>query len=90
MGDMGEMWNDIKAARQAKRASNRHDSAQILRDAGVQFVERNQGAHLIVNMRGHTVDFWPGTGLWRMRGSTQKHRGVRNLLKLVKGKEEST
>jgi len=34
--------------------------------------------------RGHTYDFWPGTGLWKLRGGTRTHRGVRKLLEQIK------
>lgn len=73
-------WDKMK---QEKRAKNREDSAQMLRDAGVVFLDKNNGAHLIVTAKAGTFDFWPGTGLWKMRGSTQTHRGVRKLLKMV-------
>lgn len=78
--DIGEMFNAHHKAQQSKRAHNREDSAQVLRDADIDFLERNHGAHLIVTGGGHTFDFWPGTGLWQMRGSTQKHRGVHKLV----------
>lgn len=74
-------WDKMK---QENRAKNREDSAHMLSDAGVRFVKKNDGAHLIVTgSGGHIFDFWPGTGLWRMRGSTQQHRGVKKLLKMV-------
>lgn len=79
--DMGEVWREYKAARQAKRADNRESSAAILAEAGIPFVSKNEGAHLIVR---NDIDFWPGTGLWRVRGSTQRHRGVSKLLKFCK------
>ena len=82
--DMGEMFNEHRKERQEKRAKNRADSASVLRNAGLLFVEKNNGAHLIVTgARGHIVDFWPGTGLWKMRGSTQQHRGVGKLVKML-------
>lgn len=31
----------------------------------------------------HEVDFWPGTGLWIVRGEQQRWRGVRKLLAFV-------
>lgn len=83
--DMGALWREHAAARQVKRANNREASAAMLRDAGISFTSNNAGAHLIVEFAGHTVDFWPGTGLWIMRGSTQRHRGVRRLIALTKG-----
>ncbi|CAB3952831.1 hypothetical protein LMG6103_03576 [Achromobacter piechaudii] len=86
MGDMGDFWRDVKPAlkerSQQKRADNREQSARSLTDAGIQFLSRNAGAHLIVTgASGDTYDFWPGTGLWRMRGSTKDHRGVRSLIR---------
>lgn len=70
-------------AKQKKRANNREDSARILRENGIAFVTKNNGAHLIVTSNGHTFDFWPGTGLWQMRGSTHRHRGVGKLIKMI-------
>lgn len=84
--DMGAYWRGVKAASQAKRADNRESSsAELLREAGVHFTAKNGGAHLIVRTDGgHVIDFWPGTGLWIMRGSTQRHGGVRKLIKFCK------
>ena len=77
----GDMWRAIKAERQEKRASNRKNSPDLLREAGIQFASKNGDAHLIVRTDGgHTVDFWPGTGLWIIRGSTQRHSGVQKLI----------
>jgi hypothetical protein len=84
MGDIGDFWRDVNAARQEKRASNRASSPDLLREAGISFESKNGGAHLIVKVRGHTIDFWPGTGLWIMRGSTKRHGGVRKLIAFVK------
>lgn len=86
--DMGAFWRDVKAASQQKRAKNRQSSADVLRRAGIGFETKNDGAHLIVRTAGgHIVDFWPGTGLWIMRGSTQRHGGVRSLIKFCKPNE---
>lgn len=83
--DLGAYWRDVKAASQAKRAGNRKSSAELLREAGVQFTAKNGDAHLIVRTdSGHVIDFWPGTGLWIMRGSTQRHGGVRKLITFCK------
>lgn len=58
---------------------------QLLRGAGIQFQRKND-AHLIVYGIGHTFDLWTETGIWSMRGSTQKHRGVRSLIKFINPK----
>ncbi len=83
MGDTGDDFNAWKTAKQEKRASNRDDSASILSHAGVVFESKNLGAHLIVLAGRETVDFWPGTGLWIVRGSSIKRRGVRRLVDYV-------
>ncbi len=70
-------------AKQEKRASNREQSALILQRGGCVFESKNNGAHLIVLAGPHEVDFWPGTGLWIVRGEQQKRRGVRKLLTFV-------
>lgn len=72
------MWRDLKQIQQQKRASNREGAADILTRAGVKFVSKNGGAHLIVDDR---VDAWPGTGLWHSRNTPEKNRGVRSLLR---------
>ena len=78
---MGDFWRDVKAARQAKRADNRKSSAELLREAGIAFESKNDGAHLVVTALGHVIDFWPGTGLWicRKYPNTRKY-GVRKLI----------
>lgn len=82
MSDMGEDFKELKKISQAKRERNRESSSQLLREAGISFVEKNNGAHLIVNDR---YDFWPGTGLWMARGDKTKQRGVMKLIKRIKG-----
>lgn len=67
-------------ASKVKRASNRVNSAHLLTAAGISFESRNNGAHLIVAKR---YDFWPGTGLWMVRGEKTKQRGVSKLIERV-------
>lgn len=82
---MADFWRDVKPAMQEasrqRRASNRDNSAALLRANGVQFDSKNGGAHLIVHGgAGRVFDFWPGTGLWIERGKKQRYRGVHSLL----------
>ncbi len=86
MSDMGDDFNALRQAKQAKRADNRDQSAALLTRAGVLFESKNIGAHLIVEAGAQTVDFWPGTGLWIVRGPSSpdgKGRGVRKLIDYV-------
>ena len=83
--DVSAMWREHRAASQEKRASNRDRSAALLQEAGIQFVSKNGGAHLIVAER---YDFWPGTGLWMARGDKSKSRGVKRLIQRIKGNRD--
>ena len=68
-----------------RRARNRQNSAALLTGEGFAFESKNRDAHLIVE---GLVDFWPGTGLWIVRGETAQHRGVRSLIKWLKRREK--
>lgn len=80
--EMGEIFNALKKERQEKRASNRENSAEYLRERGIPFVEKNGGAHLIVEGKECFIDFWPGTGKWSSRCGN-KGFGVRNLVAFI-------
>lgn len=58
---MGDVFNAMRGYGQEKRARNRESSPALLRGAGVHFIERNDGAHLIVDGPKGSIDFWPGT-----------------------------
>lgn len=80
--DMGDMWRAIKARGQEKRARNRMSSEQLLREAGITFESKHEGAHLVVRVsQGDTVDFWPGTGRWTVRGFNTTSFGVHRLIR---------
>ena len=83
---MADYWRDVKPAMQEasqqRRASNRANSAALLRANGVPFESKNGGAHLIVEGRECPIDFWPGTGKWHSRCG-KKGFGVRNLVAFI-------
>lgn len=85
--DMGALYRGLREERQEKRAANTVNSTQLLIDAGIPFVSKNYGVHLIV---AGTWDFWPSTGLWidrrpPMPGHRKReHRGVQHLINRVK------
>lgn len=87
MDDAGsaEYWRDVRGYGKAKRASNRESSANLLREAGIEFTAMNNGAHLFVRGRSGEADFWPGTGLWTMRETGRRGRGVWRLMKIMGG-----
>ncbi|MFM9424382.1 hypothetical protein RCH10_000810 [Variovorax sp. GrIS 2.14] len=84
--NLGE-HSSIRAESQARRASHRGHAPKVLAEAGLKHTLLNDGAHICI---GHAVaDFWPGTGLWRMRKPNQSGRriegcGVQNLIAYLK------
>jgi hypothetical protein len=84
MSEMAEVFNAWNKLKQEKRADNREQSTAMLTAVGIQFESKNAGAHLIVTASHLTIDFWPGTGLWQVRGYSSRKRGVRNLIKFCK------
>ena len=93
MGDMGEFWKDVKPwlkdRGMKKRAANRKNGEAELLALGIQFLKKNNGAHLIVNPEStdRRVDYWPGTGLWRNYWGRPEGRGIRSLLSHLGGSE---
>lgn len=82
MGDLGDDYRAMNADEQAKRASNREQSAQYLTKHDILFESKNNGAHLIVEGNDGYIDFWPGTGKWKTRKGKSGF-GVRNLVKYI-------
>ena len=87
IGDMGEIYSDMKKESQERRASHRDHAPKALNEAGIRFDSHNAGAHLVVYGKWMTVDFWPGTGLFIARGSHRKHRGLKNLIEMIRRQE---
>ncbi len=81
-----------------KRSLNTAWSTNRLVELKIPFVAKNNGAHLIVgnstDLRERrswdrqtgklVIDFWPATGLWKVRGNDEQHRGVRKMLRKIK------
>ena len=80
MSEMGELFAEHRRLGQQRRANNRASSAERLAAAGVSFESKNDGAHLIVTAGVKRIDFWPGTGLWIVRGESKRRYGVDALL----------
>lgn len=73
---------DPDAAR-IKRERNTKSSTDILIHKRISFVSRNTGAHLVICHADLMIDFWPATGLWKVRKSPKEGRGVFKLLKYM-------
>jgi len=82
MGDMKEVFNDMKQASKDKRESNRNSGAAYLERFLIPFEIKNNGAHLIVEGSKGFIDYWPGTGKWIARTGI-KGFGVKALIKAI-------
>lgn len=84
MSDIGDDFKVLRELGASKRAHNREASARILRERGISFASKNEGAHLIVKRGDHVADLWPGTGKWIVRAraeyAEQHGRGVFQLI----------
>lgn len=88
MSDIGDCFAGMKEASQERRAANRENSAERLKEAGIFYGTHNDGAHLTIIQGRYRFDFWPGTGKYWVRFVGRDHprkekRGVFNLIKDV-------
>lgn len=84
MGDMGEVFNEMRLAKKERRANNTQDSTAMLQGNHIAFESHNAGAHLVIDAGVCKIDFWPSTGLWIVRGNKKRHGGVRKLIQYVR------
>ena len=84
MSEMAELWADFRAHKQEKKRSNLAYSTRQLEAAGIAFKVHNAGIHLVLTKGEQTIDFWPSTGLWWIRGTSNKRRGVQRLMAYMK------
>jgi len=81
MSDMGDMFKDLNVEKKRKKRKNLEWSTNKLRDLGVDFVQRNNGVHLIIFGMINTYDFYPSTGKYKARNCEKWERGLKNLIK---------
>lgn len=89
MSEMAEVWSDLREHSQRKKRSNLASSTALLNHNGIPFVSHNNGIHLVVTKGDKTIDYWPSTGLWWIRGTRNKRRGVKRLVSFMKSGEKS-
>lgn len=85
---MSEFAEEIKAYREYisdKKERNRAYSTNLLTENGIKFESKNDGLHLIIETSIGRVNFYPSTGLYN---GAISGRGVKNLLKDLKGIED--
>lgn len=86
MGDMIDLYGDLRKHKQEERAKRRAADLLLLAEEGINLASiNNDGAHIIVNHGGRVIDYWPGTSLWIDRKTQKRRRGVRQLINYCKG-----
>lgn len=89
MSEIGELYAATKEIRKVesvkRKERNKHSSIKMLIDNNINFEEKNGGTHLVVKNNEYTADFWPTTGKFNIRGDNRYFRGVRLLIKIVRG-----
>ncbi len=78
LGSFGydEDWKEFKKDR---KKSNTIWSTNYLKEKGIEFESKNNGAHLALK----DYDFWPATGLFIHKTTKEKGRGVKNLVNKI-------
>lgn len=80
MSEIGDTFKILKERSKVKKLSNIESSTLMLLDKGYDVDIKNNGVHLIVDWNDKTVDFWPSTGKWIVRGG-KTSRGVKGLIR---------
>lgn len=87
---MSDMAGDFRAhkewARERKEKRYQESSSareEIWREA-LDVGSKNGGQHLVVRTAKDTIDFWPSTGRWVVRGKKAQGYDARSLLKRMK------
>ena len=89
MSEICEIFAATKDLRKAdslkRKQSNKCGSIKMLSTNGISFEEKNNGTHLIVVHEEKVADFWPSNGKFNIRGDGRYFRGVRLLIKIMRG-----
>lgn len=89
MSEIGEAFAATKEQRKndsLKRKSNNTVGSEImLKKNDIKFERKNGGVHLYIEHKGRKADFWPSTGKFNIRGDNRYFRGVRLLIKILRG-----
>lgn len=85
--DQEDLWSAFKDRAEEsaeRRAMNRAGCAEQLKALGIPFTTNNAGVHLMLTHNGQRIDYWPGTGKWRVPATGHSRRGIKSLLDFLK------
>jgi hypothetical protein len=76
MADMGEVFNAMKAHKQAQHSQWKEKNTEILLRSRHTLTIKSGGEAILFRESGKPkVDFYPSTGRWRVPGSFKTFRG---------------
>lgn len=79
---MGEFYAGLRQERQERGAERRDHAPRVLAEEGVNIARiENNGAHIIIHHAAQHVDFWPASGLWIVRETKERRRGLWPLIR---------
>ena len=82
--EISETFKELRQASQDKREHNRRYSTKLLSSRRYKFKVVNNGYHLIIEeLKDNLIDFWPSTGLWKVRGTNKSNRGIKSLIEYL-------
>lgn len=68
---------------QVVRKKRRDLAASRLAATSVRHRSLNNGAYIVIEDYGVSIDFWPGSGLWIVRGKTERKHGIWKLIRFI-------
>ncbi|MCW9716804.1 hypothetical protein [Avibacterium sp. 21-594] len=80
MSDMGEMFRELRSARQEKCFKNKINGKVLLTVNGIPFKSCSD-THLQINTKKGVINYYPSTGLWFYSNSKYRQRGIKKLIK---------
>lgn len=83
MGDLGDDYRALRKHRQEAKHQRKDEAIRLFTLHKVNYTVHNNGAHFIVEGPNCYIDFWPGTGRWIPRNTSELNFGIVNLLKLL-------
>lgn len=64
-------------------------AARKLSASGIEFVPAVCGVKFELAKANQVIDFWPSTGRWWIRGTSNKRCGLNKLIAYMKKKDDS-
>jgi hypothetical protein len=83
MGDMGELYRDLRDSQKEKNRLRAAETPEKLKAAGITWIDKNFGEHFIIMVKKTRIDLWPSTGRWQVTGG-KTGRHVDKLIEFIK------